>query len=260
VASPGAGAAGTVSAGNAGAFDASAINSQLDGSTGLAATPNLNLGTLTGQGADLSFTGTSGAAANSALGAAGTDAIGSVAPASSSGGFLNGLESAAGKAALPGAALAFEAAQGPQALPSSSSALASGGSVTAPLQALETQGANEAATGTLTPTQQANVEQYVQQQQNQLIQQLASQGITNPTKSSQYQAGLAQIQQNALAMQQQYITAAIQEATSAGGAASKNIASVANEQVQLDTDFQNSLAQAFGALGGSIGGGVNVKA
>ena len=61
------------------------------------------------------------------------------------------------------------------------------------------------------------------------------------------------IKEQAAAQQQQYINAAIQQATSAGGAASNNIATVANEQIQNDTSFQNALAEAFGALGGNLG-------
>lgn len=174
----------------------------------------------------------------------------------SSGGLLNTVENTAIKSALPLGALAYEAIKGPSKLPSQAAALESGGAATAPLLALEKQGATEASTGQLTAPQQANVLQYVQQSQNQLLQQLASQGVTNPTQDSRYLAGLQQIQQNALALQQQYITAAISEATSAGGAASANIANVANDQIQNDTAFQEALAQAFGALGGSVGGGI----
>lgn len=272
---PGAGAGGTVSAGGLDAFDQKALNNEVTNSfySGGGATPPSSLPNLASISGD-----TAGAAGNSSIGAAGTDAIGSAkdslgvaggvlgqssvgaAPAAPPSSFLSNLESGAGKAAIPAAALAFEGAKGPQKLPSQASALESGGAATAPLLGLEQQGATEASTGQLTPSQQASVEQFVQQQQNQLLQQLASQGITNPTKSSQYQAGLAAIQQQALAMQQNYITQAISEATSAGGAASGNIASVANEQVQLDTDYQNALAEAFGALGGSIGGGgINIR-
>lgn len=256
---PGAGTGGTVSAGGLGSFDESAIDSQLTQGSTLQA--GFNAGDLQNPG--VGGVGLSaGAAGNSAIGAAGADAIGSVGavtPPAAPSSFLSNLESGAGKAVIPAAGLAFEAAQGPQKLPSQASALEAGGAATAPLLALETSGANEAASGQLTATQQANIEQFVQNQQNQLLQRLSSQGISNPTQSSQYQQGMADIQQQALAQQQAYITQAISEATTAGGAASGNIASVANEQVQLDTDYQNALAAAFGALGGNVGG-LTVKA
>lgn len=281
---PGPGTGGSVPAGSLGDFDANSINNLFsqglsDGKDLTALTPGnaANAADSLGVAGGVATQGplnATGAAANSALGEAGTDAIGSTtdslgvpggfasgaAPASASpaasSSFINSLESAAGKAVIPAAGLAFEAAQGPQKLPGQASALEAGGAATAPLLGLETAGANEASSGQLTATQQANIEQGVQQQQNQLIQQLASQGISNPTQSSQYQQGIQQIQQWALAQQQNYITQAINEATSAGGAASNNIASVANEQVQLDTGYQNALAAAFGALGG----GLTVKA
>lgn len=178
------------------------------------------------------------------------------APASS---FLSkiegGLGSSIGSSILPGAALAYQASQGPAKLPAASQALQPGGAATAPLLGLETSAANEATTGQLTAPQQAQVLEYVNGRQNELIQQLASSGVTNPTQDSRYISGLAKIQQDALAMQQQFITQAIQTATQAGGAASQNIANVATQQIQQDTAYQDALAQAFAALGGSAGAG-----
>ena len=190
----------------------------------------------------------------------GVSSSGAAAPAASgaTSGLLGKVENAGINAALPLGALAYEAIKGPSQLPGSATALEAGGAATAPLLALENQGSTEAQTGQLTSAQQATITQGVQQQQNQLIQQLASQGVTNPTSDSRYIAGMQQIQQWAQAQQQQYITAAINEATSAGGAASANISQAANDQIQSDTAYQNALAAAFGALGGSIGG-VNVN-
>lgn len=275
---------GSVGAGDLGGFESNQIGANLGGGTasGAATSASPGLGSIT-----------SGASADTALGSATPDAIGSTGSgldsgdqsfldsaksaaqniglptgssgssnnnSSSSGGFLNGLESSLGKEALPLAGLAYQAIKGPSQLPSQASALETGGAATAPLLSLENQGATEASTGQLTPTQEANVQQYVQSQQNQLIQQLASEGVTNPTQDSRYISGLQQIQNNALQLQQQYITQAIQEATSAGGAASGNIATVANEQIQNDADYQNALAAAFGALGGFAGGNSQQKA
>ena len=92
----------------------------------------------------------------------------------------------------------------------------------------------------------------------QLLQQLASEGVTNPTQDTRFIQGMQTIQQNALALQQQYITAAINEATSAGGAASANLSAAAQEQLQLDTNYTTELQAALNALGTSIGG-VNVN-
>lgn len=167
---------------------------------------------------------------------------------------LQTAEKTAVQSALPLGGLAYEAIKGPAKLPSSAQALEAGGAATAPLLALENQGATEASTGQLTAPQQANVLQYVQQSKDALLQQLASEGVTNPTKDSRYIQGLQQIQQQALALQQQYITGAISEATAAGGAASQNIAQASQEQIQNDTAFQDALGEAFGALGGSLGG------
>lgn len=222
---------------------------------------------------------TSAATNLGSIGATATDAIGStvgnidpttinlnsapVSGASASGvsggasnSILSRVEDAGIKSALPVGALAYNAIKGPAKLPSASGALAPNGAATAPLLALENQGATEAQTGQLTPAQQSTITQGIRQQENLLLQQLASQGVTDPTHDSRYLSGMQQIQEWAQAQQQQYITAAIQEAVSAGGAASGNIATVANEQIQNDSSFQQSLAEAFGALGGitQVGG------
>jgi len=178
---------------------------------------------------------------------------------SSTGGLSDWLPSKAdvGKtalsAALPLGSLAYEAIKGPTQLPAASQALQPGGAATAPLLGIETQNAAQAQSGQLTPSQQANITQYVQTAQNQLLQQLASQGVTDPTHDSRYLQGMQQIQQQVLAMQQQYIQQAISNAVSSGGAASGNIAQVANQQIAEDTSYQDALAQAFGALGGVAG-------
>ena len=193
---------------------------------------------------------------------AAANATGSVtsgaAGATGSQGFLSKLESSAGNAVIPAAALGYEAIKGPSQLPGSATALQPGGAATAPLLGLENQGANEAKTGQLTAPQQGQIQQFVQQQQNQILQQLASEGVQNPTQDSRYISAMNSLQQQVVAMQQQFITQAIQEATSAGGAASQNIATAANEQIANDTAYQQALAAAFGGLGQAVGGGVNL--
>lgn len=198
---------------------------------------------------------------NATSAAANTNVAGAATPAASSGGLSSLIPS--GKTALASAIplgeLAYNAIKGPAPLPSGSAALEQGGAATAPLLALEKAGANEATTGQLTAPQQATINNYIQQAQNQLISQLAGEGVTDPTKDSRYIQGMQQIQQEAIAQAQQYITAAIGEATSAGGAASGNLAAVANQQIQNDNEFQNSLTNAFGSLGSILGGVPNIK-
>lgn len=266
----------TIGAGQAGDFSAGQVNSQISDNLGdvpgASTSGATNLGTLggaasnaigaTNTGSGLTGDFAQGVGGSPTLNSAGLDALSvpaassAAAPASSSGGLLNTVENTAIKSALPVGALAYDAIKGPAKLPSSAQALEAGGAATAPLIALENQGATEASTGQLTAPQQANVLQYVQQSKDQLLQQLANEGVTNPKQDSRYIAGIQQIQQQALALQQQYITGAIQEATSAGGAASQNIATASQEQIQNDTAFQDALSQAFGALGGSVAGNV----
>ncbi len=216
-----------------------------------------------------SLPSTAGASLDSAIGAAGTDSIGAVSQAgaaasapptgaSSGSGLSSWLPAKAdvGKAvlssALPLAAAGFEAAKGPAKLPADAKNLQSGGAATAPLLGIEQQQATEAQTGQLTPSQQANIEQYVQDQQNLILQQLAGEGVANPQQDSRYIGAMNDLQQKVLAMQNNYVQQAIGNATSAGGAASANISSAANMQIQNDKDFQDALAAAFGALGGNV--------
>lgn len=158
------------------------------------------------------------------------------------------------KSAIPLGNLAYQAIKGPPQLPDSMNALKAGGGVTGPLLAAEKAGLGEAESGVLSPAEQANITQFIQQSQNQLIQQLASQGVTDFKSDSRYISGLQDIQQKALAYQQQYIQQAFQNGFSAAGAASNNLATVANAQLQADQDFQSALMNAFSALGSQMGG------
>lgn len=228
---------------------------ELGGGATSAATPAL--GSVTSPGnAGTFLTSNTGAAANSALGAAGVYQLGST-----SGGLKDFLPtksevgSAVLKNAIPVAGLGYAALKGPSALPNDVKNLQSSGAVTAPLLALEQSNANEALTGQLSASQQASVTQMVQNAQNQLLQQLASSGVSDPTHDSRYISGMQEIQQRAMALQQSYIQQALGNATSTAGAAGTNISAVANEQIQLDKDYQDALAAAFAALGGTAGGG-----
>lgn len=155
--------------------------------------------------------------------------------------------------------LAYQAISGPGKLPSSAASLAAGGAATKPLLDTETAQLGEANSGQLTAPQQANIQQYVSQAQNQLIQQLANSGVTNFKNDSRYLEGMKQIQAQALAQQQQYIQNAVSNGVAAGGAASGNIAGVANEQISQDKEFQDALAAAFGSFGSLVGGQPNIR-
>lgn len=154
--------------------------------------------------------------------------------------------------------LAYQAISGPGKPPSSSAALAPGGAATAPLLATEKQNLDEANSGQLTPSQQATIAQSTQQAQNQLIQQLASSGVTDFKNDSRYIQGMQQIQQQAQAQHQQYIQDAISAGVTAGGAAAGNISQVANEQLAQDKEFQDALSSAFTSFGSLAGGRPNI--
>lgn len=193
-------------------------------------------------------TATNAIAANSTGGAG-------VAPAAASGG------SSLSKLAplVPLGNLAYQAISGPAALPSSAKALEAGGAATAPLLATENQQLNEGNTGQLTPGQTATINNYTQNAKNQLIQQLASSGVTDYKNDSRYIQGMQQIQQQAVQQQQQYIQEALSAGISAGGAASGNIAGVANEQLSQDKEFQEALASATSAFGQIMGAQPNSR-
>jgi hypothetical protein len=180
--------------------------------------------------------------------------------AGSAGGAAAGGASSLSKLAplVPLGNLAYQAISGPGKLPSSATALEAGGAATAPLLATENSQLNEGNTGQLTPSQQANITQYTQNAQNQLIQQLASSGVTDFKNDSRYISGMQQIQQQALAQQQQYIQDAITAGVSAGGAAAVNISQVANEQIAQDQEFQQALSSAFNSFGSVLGSKPNI--
>jgi hypothetical protein len=163
--------------------------------------------------------------------------------------------------AIPIGELAYQAIKGPSALPSASQALEAGGAVTAPLLATETQSLNDYNSGTLTAPQQAGVTEYIQQQRNQLIQQLANEGVTNFAGDSRYISGMAAIQQNALALTQSYLNASLNAGMSAAGGAGSNLANVAQQQLSQDQQFQSSLTGALTSLGSIVGGssGINIS-
>jgi hypothetical protein len=108
-----------------------------------------------------------------------------------------------------------------------------------------------AQAGMVTPAQQATINQYVQNATNQLYQQLASSGVTNPQSDSRYLQGLQQIQQQAQAMTAAYIQQTFANAMSEAGQAANDLNAAGTAATAADTAYTNALAQATAALGGA---------
>jgi hypothetical protein len=164
------------------------------------------------------------------------------------------LNNPIGKLAVGAIPALATAIKGPSAVPSSIQPLTAGGAVTAPLLATEASQLGEANSGTLTPGQAATIGTYVSQASSALYQQLANEGVTNPTADSRYIAGMQQIQQQALAMTQSYINAAFTNGFSAAGAAAGDLTTAANAQVAQDTAFSTALNSAMTSFGLIEGG------
>lgn len=179
------------------------------------------------------------------------DAIGGKA-----GGVLNGLIPSAStleKAALPAGMLAYNAIKGPPPLTAEGKALGVGGAATQPLLDTEKQQLGIANSGQISAPQQQQITNFVNEQQNELIQQLASQGVTNMAGDSRFIQGMQQIREKAIALQQQFIAQALQAGTAAAGAAAGNLNSAAQQSLQNDTNFQSALSSAVGSLGNIFG-------
>jgi hypothetical protein len=204
------------------------------------------------------------------LGSSGADSLGieggfsdgkaiasSSAPTSTLGKLVSGGSDIAKVASLGN--VAYNALSGPGKLPSASQPLNAGGAVTAPLIQSETTNLAAANAGTVTPAAQASIDQYTQQARNQLIQQLANEGVTNFAGDSRYIQGINDINKQAQALQTSFIHSEVDNAYKAAGLAGSNLGQVANEQVSQDSAFQQSLNAAFQALGGLYGGQDNRK-
>ena len=232
---------------------ANPVSTQLDSLGGGSAT-STNLGSLIGG----TNTATSQAlnGGNLELGggfssAPATSTIDSAALPDTSGGTFSNLLSKTGLKSsqlLPLGSLAYQMSQGQGKLPSGAQALESGGSATSPLLTTESQNLNSWNTQTLTPAQQASVDQYTQAQTNAVLQQLASQGVQNPQQDSRYLGAIQQIQQNAESMKSQLLQGNLSAGESAGSAASSNLSNVAQLQNQQQQDYDNSLSSAINAF------------
>jgi hypothetical protein len=208
---------------------ASAIASA-DSSAGDTAVPGRNLAGGGGGG---------GANDNSVFGGSGK-------PAAGGGGMFGGLTGTdALKYGVPLAGLAFTALRGEQALPPQTRGImdlagAEGSMAKTFLQAGEA--------GQITPAQAAQIAIYKQNAINQLRQQFANAGRT-PDSDSAYLQGVQQIEQQAVAMQQQFIDSLIKNGMAAAGGATAALTSVANMQIQEDKNFQTAIGDAMKAVG-----------
>lgn len=158
------------------------------------------------------------------------------------------------KYALPAGELVNTLISGPQKLPSNAQPLEAGGAVEGPLQQTEQQSLNAYNSQTLTPGQQAQVDQYVQGAQNALYQQLAGSGVTNPNQDSRFIQGMQQIQQQAQAMKQQLLGTDLSAGEGAGGQAAQDLGLTAEMQNKQDEDYQNSIAAAISSFSQMAGG------
>jgi hypothetical protein len=129
------------------------------------------------------------------------------------------------------------------------------GAVADPLKATGAKFLTDANAGTIQPGQQYQIDQWVQQQQSALFQQLANQGISDPTRDSRYVSQMANIMQQA-EMQKQNI---IQQNYTQGGQYSNEAASVLGAEGGMygnagttvgnaDTIMQNAYGNVQNAL------------
>lgn len=172
---------------------------------------------------------------------------------------------------LPLGVLGYDLIKGPGPIPSnaqSAIANAQAGAQNVPLfnQTAATD-LNLANNFQISPAQAASIETWKNNQYNQLYQQIANQGVTDPHSSSEWVQGKNQIDQQALSQQvqmvNQLVTTAFQAAGASNAATSQldaTLMQAAQIQMQQDAAFQQSVSaalQAFGliaALSGKFGG------
>jgi hypothetical protein len=152
--------------------------------------------------------------------------------------------------AAPLAFLGYNLARGPAPIsPYMQQAVAN----TAGAQQLANTYYQAAANNQLTPQQWAAINTYKQNARNALYQQIAASG-KDPNTSSDYIQGLQQIDQQALALQQQYITAMINNASTAMGQVDSTLQAAANMQVANDNAFNQAIGSSLSsfALAGAL--------
>jgi hypothetical protein len=154
----------------------------------------------------------------------------------------------AAELALPLGMLGYNLLKGPAPLPpAEQQALQNIGGA----QALGNQYLKMAANNQLTPAQYAEIQIFTQNSTNALYQRIANSG-QDPNSSSDYALGVQQIQQQAIAMKQQFINAMVTSGTQAIGLADGVLQSAANMQVANDNAFNTAVAsslQAFALMG-----------
>jgi hypothetical protein len=122
---------------------------------------------------------------------------------------------------------------------------------------------NQFNQGSLTGSQQAQMDAYVQQQKQQVAQRLSSNGIVDSTAlDTAYQ----QIDNNALIMRQQFVQQALTNALNLESTALGPLTTAISDTLNSDTQISNSMTQLMGTLaqawayqmaGGSNGSGTN---
>jgi hypothetical protein len=108
---------------------------------------------------------------------------------------------------------------------------------------------SEAATGKLQPGETAQIEQYRQNANNQLYQQLANEGVTDPRQDSRFVQGQQAIEQNAQIMYQGFINAAVTNGINALGPTTTALTNAAQLQMEQDQAYRAALASATQAFG-----------
>ena len=191
--------------------------------------------------------------------------------------------------AVPGGMLAYDLMKGPQPIPGMATAAVQNAiQQQGPLQGQAQQNVplynqtaaqdlNQANAFQISPAQAAALNQWKQDQYNQLYQQIANQGNTNPTSSSEWVQGKNQIDQQALAQQTQMINQLVSTAFQASTAANAGVQTASNVtssidnllmqtaqlQVAQDASFNQAVGsamQAFGLVAGLNAGNFNKMA
>lgn len=149
------------------------------------------------------------------------------------------------KALAPAASLAYQALSGPPKLPSAEQALLKQD------QTLAQNQLNEYNTGVLQPGQQAQLDTSKQNAINQLYQQFASMGVTNPQSDTRFQQGLAQIEAQIQSQKQGFLDSSLTAANGAGG----QIENIAKDQMAQDKSYSDEVSAASEALFSLLGSG-----
>ena len=140
-------------------------------------------------------------------------------------------------------------ARGPAPLPSAQQQQLNITGPGSPVYQVAQQYLQEAATGNLQPGETATIEQYKQNANNQLYQQLANEGVTDPRSDTRFIQGQATIEQNAQIMRQSFITAAVTNGINALGPTTTALTNAAQLQMEQDQAYRQALASATQAFG-----------